>query len=181
MKLYVKTTDVWAATIEDRPGGLHKKLAALAQAGANLEFLVSRRAPDKPGKGVVFVTPLTGANQTKAAAAAGFKKSAGLHSVRVEGSDKAGVGAMLTDALTDAGLNLRGASGAAFGRRFVVYLALDTAADAAKAVSTLKKLSQSEERGVRPHATWSKRSTQTYTRERRERSRTLRRGANITA
>jgi hypothetical protein len=178
MKLNVITTDVWAATIEDRPGGLHEKLAALAEAGANLEFVVSRRAPDKPGKGVVFITPLKGAKQTKAAEAAGFKKSAGLHSVRVEGPDKAGTGAMLTDALTDAGLNLRGASGAAFGRQFVVYLALDTAADAAKAVSTLKKLSQSGQRRAKPRATWPKRSTQIYTRERRERSRTLRRGAN---
>ena len=174
MKLNVKTTDVWAATIEDRPGGLNEKLAALADAGANLEFVVSRRAPDKPGQGVVFVTPLKGAKQTNAAAAAGFKKSAGLHSVRVRGSDKAGTGARMTEALMDAGINLRGVSGAAFGRRFVAYLALDTAADAAKAVGVLKKLTQNEQKGGR--GTWSKRLTETgtYRREQRERSRALR-------
>jgi len=175
MKLNVKTTDVWAATINDRPGGLNEKLAALADAGANLEFVVSRRAPDKPGKGVVFVTPIKGPKQTKAAQAAGFKKSAGLHSVRVEGADKAGAGAKMTEALTDAGINLRGASAGAFGSRFVAYLALDTAADAAKAVSSLKKLAEGKDVG---HAgSRSKRLTQvgTYRRHERERSRSLRR------
>lgn len=141
MKLNVKQTDVWAATIDDRPGGLHEKLAALGEAGANLEFVISRRTPEQPGKGVVFVTPIKGAKQTKAAHAAGFKKSDGMHSVRVEGTDKPGVGAAMTKALADAGINLRGVSGAAFGRRFVGYLALDRPEDAAKALSVLKKLS----------------------------------------
>jgi hypothetical protein len=51
-----------------------------------------------------------------------------------------GTGAAMTQALAAAGINLRGVSGAAFGRRFVAYLALDRRADAAKAVSILKKL-----------------------------------------
>lgn len=140
MKVNVTRTDVWAASLEDRPGSLAEKLSALADAGSNLEFIISRRSPDQPGKGVVFVTPVKGARQTKAAKEAGFAKSDGLHSVRIEGNDKAGVGATLTKALADAGLNLRGCSGAAFGRRFVGYLALDSAADAAKAVAVLKKL-----------------------------------------
>jgi hypothetical protein len=140
MKLNVTHRDVWAAAIEDRPGGLHEKLAELSEAGANLEFVVSRRAPEQRGKGVVFATPIQGAKQTKAAKAAGFQKTGGLHSVRVEGTDKPGIGAAMTQALAAAGINLRGVSGAAFGRRFVAYLALDSRADAAKAVSILKKL-----------------------------------------
>jgi predicted amino acid-binding ACT domain protein len=119
---------------------LHEKLAALAEAGVNIEFIVSRRAPDQPGKGVVFVTPIKGAKQTRAAQAAGFAKSESLHSVRVEGGDKPGLGAAVTKALADAGINLRGLSGAAFGRKVVGYLALDTAEDAAKAASVVKKL-----------------------------------------
>jgi hypothetical protein len=141
MKLKVSRTDVWAAAIEDRPGGLHEKLAALSGTGANLEFVVSRRAPDQPGKGVVFLTPIKGAKQTKAATTAGFRKSARLHSVRIEGTDKPGLGASITQALADAGINLRGLSGAAFGRRFVAYLALDTPEDAVKATGILRKLS----------------------------------------
>ena len=141
MKLNVSRTDVWAATIDDRPGGLAEKLEALAAAGANLEFIVARRMPEKPGKGVVFITPLKGAKQVKAGQAAGFQKSEGLHSVRIEGADKPGIGSKMTKALADAGINLRGISGAALGSKFVTHLALDTAEDATKALAVLKKLS----------------------------------------
>ena len=143
----VQRTDVWAATIEDRPGGLHDKLAELAGAGANLEFVISRRTPDQPGEGVVFVTPLKGAKQTSAAGRAGFKKTDRLYSVRVEGTDKPGLGAQMTEALAEAGLNLRGVSGAALRRQFIAYLALDTAEDAAEAINVLKKLSSGPARG----------------------------------
>jgi hypothetical protein len=90
---------------------------------------------------VVFVTPLKGAKQIKAAEAAGFQKTESLHSLRVEGADKPGMGAKLARALADAGINLRGLSAAALGKQSVTHLALDTARDAAKAVAVLKKLS----------------------------------------
>ena len=57
MDLLVERVDVWAATIQDRPGGLARVLATLREAGADLQFIVARRAPEKPGTGVVFVTP----------------------------------------------------------------------------------------------------------------------------
>ena len=141
MKLDVSRTDTWASTIDDRPGGLADKLDSLAAAGANLEFIIARRAPEKRGRGVVFVTPLKGSKQIKAAEAAGFQKTGSLHSLRVEGADKPGMGAKLTRALAKAGINLRGLSAAALGKRYVTHLALDTAQDAAKAAAVLKKLS----------------------------------------
>jgi hypothetical protein len=124
--------------MEDQPGGLAQKLAALAAAGAQLEFVVARR--DKPGTGVVFLTPLTGAAQARAAKQAGFEKTKSLHSVRAEGPDKPGLGARITQALAGAGINLRGISAAAINKRCIVYLALDTAADATKAIRILKSL-----------------------------------------
>ena len=140
MKLKVSRTDTWAAMIGDRPGGLADKLAALAAAGANLEFIIARRAPEQRGSGVVFVTPLKGAKQVKAAAAAGFQQTESLYSLRVEGTDKPGMGAKLTKTLAEAGINLRGLSAAAFAKRYVLHLALDTAKDAAKAATVLKKV-----------------------------------------
>jgi len=140
MALKVSRVDVWAATIEDRPGGLAGKLATLAKAGANLEFVVARRSAAKPGTGVVFVAPIKGARRVKAAAAAGFGKAEGLHSVRAEGPDRPGLGAKITDALAAAGINLRGLSAAAIGKRCVVYIALDTDAAAAQAMKILKKI-----------------------------------------
>ena len=140
MALKVSRVDTWAAAIVDKPGGLEGKLDALARAGANLEFVVARRAPDKPGTGVVFVTPLKGAKQIKAAKAAGFSKSKSLNAVRVEGPDKAGLGARIAHALAVADLNLRGLTAAAIGKLFVAHVALDTAAVAAKAMKVLKAL-----------------------------------------
>jgi hypothetical protein len=138
MALTVERVDVWAASIKDQPGGLAEKLAPLAEAGADLEFVVARRAPDKPGAGVVFVTPLRGDAQAAAGAKAGFAVADSLHSMRVEGVNKPGIGAELTKKLADAGVNLRGLSAAVIGERFITYLALDTAEDARKAISLLQ-------------------------------------------
>jgi hypothetical protein len=119
---------------------LAKKLEALATAGAKLEFVIARRAPDKPGTGVVFLTPLKGPAQIRAAKNAGFEKTTALHSVRIEGTDKAGLGAQITRALAEAGINLRGLSAAAIGKRFIGHLALDSAADATKAAGIMRRL-----------------------------------------
>jgi hypothetical protein len=141
MKLKVSRVDVWAAGIADRPGGLANKLEPLARVRANLEFVIARRAPERPGTGVVFVTPLRGAKQERAAAKNDFVKTDSLHSLRIEGRDQPGIGAKVTRTLASAHVNLRGLSAAAIGKKFVAYLALDSAADAAKAAKALKALS----------------------------------------
>ena len=140
MTLNVARVDVWVAGIEDRPGGLATKLEELAAVGAQLEFVVARRAPDKPGTGVVFLAPVTGAAQVRAAKKAGFAKTNSLHSLRIEGPDKPGLGAKMTRALAHAGINVRGLAAAAINKRCVVYLAVDSAADATKAIRILKGL-----------------------------------------
>jgi hypothetical protein len=140
VSLTVARADVWAANMDDRPGGLAEKLAALAAAGAQLEFVIARRASDEPGSGVVFLTPLKGAAQMRAAKMAGFEKIKGLHSLRIEGPDQPGLGARMTLALAQSGINLRGLSAAAVGQRSVVHLTLDSTADAAKAAQILKHL-----------------------------------------
>jgi hypothetical protein len=139
MAYAINKVDVWVGEITDRPGGLATKLAALNNAGANLSFVIARRAPDKPGTGVLFVTPITGAKQKTAARAAGFQTTDSIHSVRVEGPDRAGLGITMTRALADGGINLRGISGAAVGRRAVTYFAFDNASDAATGIRILRK------------------------------------------
>ena len=139
MAYSVKKVDVWVAEIDDRPGGLAGKLEALANAGASIEFIIGRRQPDKPGTGVVFLTPVRGTRQTRAAGESGFAPTQSLSSVRVEGPDRAGLGMKMTRALSDSGINLRGVSGAALGRRSVTYFAFDSAGDADSAIRLLKK------------------------------------------
>jgi hypothetical protein len=130
----------WAAAIEDKPGALAARLKALAAAGVNLEFLIARRVPAKRGMGVVFVTPIKGPKQCGAAGAAGFKKTKGMHTVRIEGLNKRGQGVRLTQALAGKGLNLRGLSAAAIGNKFVCHIAVDSEADATKVMRVVKSL-----------------------------------------
>ncbi len=137
--LFVEPVDVWAASIEDRPGGLALVLAALREAGADLQFIISRRAPEAPGKGVVFVTPLQGDREIRAAAEVGFNVTRKLHSVRVMGADRPGIAAELTQKLADRGINLRGFSASVIGAQFVAYVAVDSRDDANKAIAILEK------------------------------------------
>ena len=139
MNLIVKRVDVWAASITDEPGGLAKILTGLRETGADLDFVIARRAPENPGTGVVFVTPLRGDAETAAAATLGFNVARSLQSVRVEGDNKPGVAAELAEKLAAAGINLHGFSAAVIGARFILYISLDTAEDAAKAAAILKQ------------------------------------------
>ena len=43
---------VWSGEVADQAGGVAAKLSMLAQAGTNLEFIYTRRQPDRPGTGV---------------------------------------------------------------------------------------------------------------------------------
>ncbi len=142
MKLELEKTDVWAASLKDKPGALAKALQALYEAGANLDFVIGRKAPEKKGAGVVFVTPIKGAKQVKAAKAAGFAKTKSLHSIRVISKDVPGLGVMLAAAIAAEKINLRGISAASIGNKTVTNLAFRSAADAAKGMRCLKKLSK---------------------------------------
>ncbi len=131
--------EVWVATIQDRAGGAADRLESLAEAGASLEMVLARRT-EEAGRGVIFVTPVKGAKATQAAQKTGFGKPTNIHSVRIQGRDRPGLGARIARALGDAGISFRGISAAAIGTSFVSYLACDSAEDADRAVGVLKKL-----------------------------------------
>jgi hypothetical protein len=131
--------EVWVAGIKDDPGGLANVLSVLRDAGADLEFVIARRAPDEPGTGVVFLAPLRGDDEIAAAGMLGFNVTSSVQSVRVEGDNEPGVASILTDKLASAGINLRGLSAAVMGTRFIMYIGLDSAADADKVVDLLKQ------------------------------------------
>jgi len=139
MDLIVERVPVWTASIKDEPGGLARILTGLQESGADLDFVVARRDLDKPGTGSVFVTPLRGDREVSAAAILGFNVKRSIHSVRVEGENKPGVAAELTEKLAAAGLNLRELSAAVIGARFILYIGLDSAEEAAKACDILQK------------------------------------------
>jgi hypothetical protein len=139
MNVIAELEEVWVASVEDKPGALGNKLAALAEAGADLGFIIARRAPDKPGTGVVFVTPLRGDQEIEAATEEGFTVSTHLHSLQVEGRNEPGIAAKVAQKIGLAGLNLRGFSGAVIGTHFVLHLGFDTAEAAQKAIAVLRQ------------------------------------------
>jgi hypothetical protein len=138
METVVERVDVWAANIEDRPGGLAAVLSALRDVGADLQFIIARRAPLSPGSGVVFVTPLQGDREIAAAAEVGFNVTQSVHSVRVMGRNRPGAAAELTQKLADEGINLRGFSASVIGSQFIAYLAVDSLDEANRAIVILQ-------------------------------------------
>jgi hypothetical protein len=142
MTLKVTKTEVWAAEIQDQPAGLAQTLSAIAGSGASIECVIARRQPEKPGTGVVFVTPLKGKKALAAAAAAGFSETRRVATLKVEGDDRPGLGAQLAHAVGAAGVNLRGLSAAVVGRKFVAYLGFDGVDDAARAAAALRALAR---------------------------------------
>jgi predicted amino acid-binding ACT domain protein len=137
MDFRLNRIQVWSGEIPDRAGGVAEKLEPLAEAGANLEFIWSRRLDNKPGWGSLFVAPITGPAQTKAAHTVGLHKDNDMVLLRIEGPDAPGVGHSLAACLAKAGINLRGMSMTAISGRFVAYAACDSADDTARAVQAL--------------------------------------------
>ena len=140
MAIKVTKADVWAVNIDDRAGGVADKLDPLVKAGANFEMVLARRTPEDAGKGMLFVTPVKGAKVIRAAREAGMGVPATIFSVRIEGTDQPGLGAKIARAVGSAGVSIRGISGSSIGKKFVSYIACDSAQDQAQAIAALKKL-----------------------------------------
>ncbi|HYL87855.1 MAG TPA: amino acid-binding protein [Burkholderiales bacterium] len=140
MAIKASRNDVWMTVIDDRAGGAAEKLEALAKAGADLEVVFARRTPEHPGQGILFAGPIEGAKVKRAAEEAGFKRAENIHGVRVEGSDKPGLGAKMARCLADAGISFRGVQAQVIGKNFLSFIALDSEDDAARAVKALRKL-----------------------------------------
>lgn len=128
MAFTVRAVEVFVADVRNRPGMLARVLEALRNAEANLEFVIARRITEDTSR--IFVAPLKGVTQRRAAADVGMVPAVGLHTVRIEGPDRAGLAADLSRALAAAEINLRGMSAATIGRKSVIYLAFESQPDA---------------------------------------------------
>ena len=140
MAIKASRNDVWMTVIDDRAGGAAEKLEALARAGADLEVVFARRTPEHPGQGILFAGPIEGAKVKRAAEEAGFKRPESMHGIRIEGSDKPGLGSKIARCLADQGVSFRGMQASVVGKNFLSFIVLDSEDDAAKAVKALRKL-----------------------------------------
>jgi len=138
MALKVTKVPVWAGDLRDVPGGLADVLDGVSGGGGSVDFLIARRNDKHPGMGKVFLTPVEGARTRDAAARAGLQHAAKMGTLRIEGTDQRGLGARITRAIGDAGVNVRGVSAAVIGGKFVAYIGLDSEEDADLAARALR-------------------------------------------
>ncbi len=128
---------VWSGEVEDRPGGTASKLAALAQAGANLEYIFTKRLPHKPGKGILYVAPISGPTQITAAKTAELSETQDPVVHRIEGDNEAGLAHRVLQKWAEAGISFQGLTMSVVGEKFIGYAAFDTINDANKAAQIL--------------------------------------------
>lgn len=138
MAYKIGNVGVWVGDVLNRPGRLSRVLEVLAAAGADLDFVVARRVSANTCR--VFLAPLKTAAQRRAAAQVDVVPADGLHTIRVEGPNGAALGARMTRALADQGINVRGLSAAVQGGKCVTYIGFETESDAKAGTRILKKL-----------------------------------------
>jgi hypothetical protein len=139
MDMLVDRVDVWTASIADNPGGLSRTLKGVYEAGADLDFVIARRAPDKPGTGAVFLTPIRGDREIEAASTLGFNLTSSVDSVRVEGDNVPGAAVNIADVIANADINIRSFSAAVIGPRYIAYIGFDSSSDADRAAKVLRE------------------------------------------
>jgi hypothetical protein len=139
MDLLVNRVDVGTASIADKPGGLSGTLKGVYEAGADLDFVIARRAPDKPGTGAVFLTPIRGDREVEAASTLGFNLTSSVDSVRVEGDNVPAAAVNIADLIANADINIRSFSAAVIGPRYIAYIGFDSPSDADRAAKVLQE------------------------------------------
>jgi len=137
MAYKISKIEVYAGDIMNRPGMLARVLEALSTAGADLEFVIARQVSENTSR--VFVSPLSNAKIVRAAADVGLRRAIGMYALRIEGPDKPGLGARITRAIADAGVNIRGLSAASPGKSNVCYIGFAKADDLASAMKAVKR------------------------------------------
>jgi hypothetical protein len=139
MDLLVNRVDVWTASIADKLGGLSGILKGVYEAGADLDFVIARRAPDKPGTGAVFLTPIRGDREIEAASTLGFNLTSSVDSVRVEEDNVPGAAVNIAEMIAKADINIRSFSAAVIGPSYIAYIGFDSSSDADRAAKVLQE------------------------------------------
>ncbi len=140
MMLRINKTEVWAATMTDEPGSLAQALQKLADANTQLECVIARRHPEMPGNCTAFVTPINETALQARVPDSGFHPARHMPTLRIEGTNSPGAGALVAKAIGDAHINMHGLSAMALGRKFVCYIGFDSEIDRDKAITALRAL-----------------------------------------
>src|SRR5436305_12497271 len=105
MTLAIRRVQVWSGEIPDRPGAAAGKLEQLARAGTDLEFVFTRPSRCDREASVLFLAPITGPDQVKAARDAGLGPALDVAMLCVEADHRAGISYDIMSRLAVAGIN----------------------------------------------------------------------------
>ncbi len=135
MAISVKKTSIWRRETDNKPGALAQTLQPLADAGVDLEVVMGYGIGNQ--RAAIEVAPVHGKRATAAAEKAGLAESR-VPAVLVTGDNRAGLGAALSRAVGDAGININFLIAQVIGNRFSSVFGFDSGADADRAVPLLK-------------------------------------------
>lgn len=138
MAVAVKKAVLWRRELENRPGTLAEALKPFADARVNLKVVMGYVFPNDRSRAALEVYPVTGAKAERAARAGGLEAFTGVHSLVVEGDDRAGLAHDVAAALAGAGVNISFAVVEVVGKKYKGVFGFESAGDADKAAGLIK-------------------------------------------
>jgi hypothetical protein len=136
----IKKFQMWSVEVDDVAGSTTGLFKILADAGADIEFSLSRPLGDRPGRAILFLAPIAGKKQEEAAKRADFKKRDDVVGVQIQGPSRVGGNFRLTAALAHEDLSVRALVTTVDGSRFTTVFGMQSDADADRAVKVLHKV-----------------------------------------
>ncbi|MFI5169058.1 MAG: hypothetical protein ACHQM7_01745 [Vicinamibacterales bacterium] len=138
MAVTVKKITVFRAEVDNRTGALARALAGVVAAKGSLDVVMGYRVPGQHERAVIEVWPVSGKKVTQAADTAGLRAS-DTPTLLVPGVDRPGLGQAMARALADAGIFIAGRVAQVVGRRYSAVFGFESAGEADRAASLLKK------------------------------------------
>ena len=138
MGVRVKQVTLWRSEVANRAGALAGMLGPIAEAGGNLKVVMGYRIPGAENRAAVEIYPVSGRKVTAAARSVGLSDS-GIPALLVDGDDRAGLGSAIARGVAGAGINMIFLMAQVVGRRYSAIIGFESAADAKRAASVIKK------------------------------------------
>lgn len=135
MAVSVKKVTIWRVEVPHQAGELAKALRPLAEAGANLQVIMTY---GEGSRGFVEVCPISGKKLTEAAKRAGFAASS-KPTLLVGGDDRPGLGYAIAREIADRGINISFDVTQVIGKKYSAIYGFQTEAEARVAASAIKK------------------------------------------
>ena len=137
MAVSIKRIALWRGKIDDRPGTLADVLEPAAASRSDLQVVMGYREPGD-AQAVVELYPVATKKVASALMGKGLRP-AGIPSLLVSGDNRPGLGHAIARALGEAGLNVSFLVAQTAGRKFSAVFGFASEADAAGAVTLIKK------------------------------------------